>query len=114
MNDLKNKSNKFRFAIPIDLENKAKEKAFKLGLIKAGEGILSSYVSILIINDLKNRLPLDVNINNGIKSAETKLVNIRIDLELKERARERAKELGFIRAGDGNISAYIKYLLSIE
>jgi post-segregation antitoxin (ccd killing protein) len=108
------KSNKFRITLPVDLQKKARAKAFDIGMIKNGEGVLSSYVNMLIINDLQTKSPLNINKGSGMHSAETTIVNIRIDLELKERARGRAKELGFIWNDEGNISQYIKYLLSIK
>lgn len=101
-----------------ELEEKARDNAVKVGLIKYDDGILSSYVSLLINNDLKNKEILDKKIAEigDIKYSESKQnrVSIYLSKEQQKLARKRALELGYVWGGRGNLSRYIKLLIALD
>lgn len=100
--------------LPNDLEDKARNKAFDIGMVKGGRGMLSAYIQKLIYDDLRLR-PKYKNVTaSGMVDAITKRVNITLDRDFQQIAQERAKELGFVKDNVGNVSGYIRYLLSID
>lgn len=104
--------------LPNELEEKARTNAEKIGLIKDDKGILSSYISLLINNDLKNKEILDKKITEigNIKYNESKQnrVSIYLTIEQQKLARKRALELGYVWGSRGNLSRYIKLLIALD
>lgn len=104
--------------LPEELEKKARTNAEKIGLIKGDEGILSSYISLLINNDLKNKQIVNKKIAkiNDIKYSESEQnrVSVYLTKEQQELARDRAIELGYVWGGRGNLSRYIKLLIALD
>ena len=98
--------------LPVDLENNARDNALNMGMIKGGRGILSEYIQRLIYDDLMLRPEYEPLENIYTNSPEINKINITLDKETQVQAKDRAKELGFIRAGGGNLSSYIKYLIN--
>lgn len=112
--DNNNTSYRIAVVLPVDLEEKARDNAYKLGMIKGGQGILSSYIQMLIIQDLNELSSMDMSKASGMRSAKLKRVNITIEPEFREKAQERAMQLGFVHGGKGNISSYIRYLIAVS
>lgn len=103
--------------IPIDLEKKARKDAKNIGLIKDDDGNLSSYVNLLINNDLKNTQIINKKMAKGrdieYNTSEQKRISIYLEKNLQKHAKERALELGLIWGGEGNLSQYIKLLITL-
>lgn len=102
--------------IPEDMKLKIEDKAAKLGVEIGRKGNVSGYIRLLIVNDLDTMSPVKINLNvsddvEGFKGPSSR-VNVTIDEDLLEQARERAKSLGFIWGGKGNLSGYVKHLIS--
>lgn len=96
--------------IPVDLELKARKKAYDMGYVRANRGVLSNYIQLLVIDDIREggELKKVKNIDYG----KMNRVNITLDPSLRESMVNRARELGFIKGGKGNVSGYIRYLLA--
>ena len=105
------KKNSYRINcnISLSLEEIAREKAYNMGLIKGGKGMVSSYISMLIMDDLKDKPVYPYKI---INYNDLKRINITFPEELMNDVRDRAGALGFIRNDEGNVSEYINFLLS--
>lgn len=104
---------RFSLVMPVDLEKKARKRAYEMGMIKGGKGMLNGYIKLLIHEDLNARPPLDMNSIAYVGSSHTNMVNLTLDREIKELALERAKDLGFMYGGKGNLSMYIRYLIVV-
>lgn len=105
---MKKRNYRITFYVSVELEKKAREKAYALGLIKDGKGIVGSYITMLIMKDLKEK----PNYNADNKDyGDRKRIKVLFPEELMDEVRARAKELGFIRNNAGNVSEYINYLL---
>ncbi|MCK9471247.1 MAG: hypothetical protein M0Q88_05800 [Bacilli bacterium] len=95
--------------IPSELIEIIKEKAYNVGLIKNGEGVVSMYISMLIMDDLQNKydLPSILDYNKN----DIKRVKLSLPDNIREKMKERARELGFILGNSGNINKYVLSLI---
>lgn len=104
--------------LPNELEEKTRINAEKIGLIKNDKGILSSYISLLINNDLKSKETVDKKIGEigdlKYNKSEQKKVSIYLTKEQQKLGRKRALELGYVWGGRGNLSRYIKLLIALD
>lgn len=108
--------NKTEVYLPVKLQNKARKNAEKLGMYKNNKGNLSGYIGLLINNDLKNSNILNYKIiNNKVDTStnygKSKRTRIFLTEEQQKEGRKRAYELGLIRNGEGNLSAYVRLLI---
>lgn len=99
--------------LPEDMEKEVRANASGIGLNYGRKGNVSGYIRLLIINDIKTMEPLNLSNTKQFKG-ETTRIHYTIDKDLYEKAQDRALELGFIRGGKGNVSGYIKYLISLD
>lgn len=103
--------------IPLELEELASKKAYSLGLIRGGKGIVGLYIAQLIFKDLDLRDINSFNNYNIVKEySDTKRINIPIPRERLNELENRARELGFIseRSNKPIITKYIIHLLKNE
>lgn len=112
-----NNKSSYRFSLylPVELEEKARQQAMSMGIIRNGIGNLSGYIRVLIVDDLRNKPELKTNITSNITDITLNRVNITFPRVLKNGVNDRAIELGFIRTvkGEtlGNFTEYIMFLL---
>lgn len=108
------KSSRVNLILPVELEKKARENAYNLGMIHGGKGLLGPYIQLLAMRDMKN-LPDTISIEaEGARYEDTIKVNITLDSKIREEMENKALELGFTKAGKGNLSSYIRYLIASE
>lgn len=96
------------FYISTKLEEKARDKAYSIGLIRGGKGIVAQLIYMYIIDDLKNKHQYSFE---EIDYGDRKRIKVRFPIELMDDVKERAASLGFIRNREGNVSEYINFIL---
>jgi hypothetical protein len=104
---------KLNIFIPLELEKKARDNAYNLGMARDGVGTVGPYILKLIREDLNEKNELDTSNIKGVDYTKTKRISLNFPKSYKDEVDRRAERLGFVWGGKGNISMYIRYLLTV-
>lgn len=105
---MRNRAYDINFYVSTKLEDEAREKAYSIGLVRGGKGIVAQLIYMFILNDLKNKPKYSFE---EIDYGDRKRIKVRFPLELMTDVKDRAASLGFVRNGEGNVSEYINFIL---